>query len=54
MQTMGTPEILIAWANANSESQRRLPQVVRRISILGPFQLKESSPHYGWWHAVLP
>lgn len=53
VQTMGTPEILMAWANANLANQRRLPQVVRRISILGPFQLKKSSPHYGWWQALL-
>jgi len=53
VQTKGTPEILMVWANANSEHQRRLPQVVRRISILGPFQLKKSSQHYGWWQALL-
>ncbi len=53
VQTMGTPEILMAWANANIECRRRLPEVVRRVSALGPFQLKKSSPHYQWWQTHL-
>lgn len=53
VQTTGTPEILMAWVSANPECQRRLPEVIRRVSVLGPFQLKKSSPHYGWWQAFL-
>ena len=53
VQTMGTPEILTAWANLNPQQRHRLPAVVRRMSVLGPFQLKKSSPHYGWWQALL-
>jgi predicted nucleic acid-binding protein len=53
VQTMGTPEILMTWANTNTECRRRLPEVVRRVSFLGPFQLKSSSPHYRWWQTLL-
>ena len=53
VQTMGTPEILTAWINENPEQAHRLPEIIRRISVLGPFQLKKSSPHYGWWKALL-
>ena len=53
VQTMGTPEILTAWVNANPEQRHRLPEMIRRVSVLGPFQLKKSSPHYGWWQALL-
>lgn len=53
VQTMGTPEILTAWVKANPAQQHRLPEIIRRISVLGPFQLKKSSPHYGWWQALL-
>lgn len=53
VQTMGTPEVLMAWAATNTDRQRQLPQVVRRISTLGPFQLKKSSPHYDWWQTLL-
>jgi predicted nucleic acid-binding protein len=54
VQTMGTPEILMAWANANPKHRVRLPEVVRRVAVLGPFQLKKTSPHYEWWQALLP
>ncbi len=50
---MGTPEILLAWVKANPEQRHRLPEIVRRVSVLGPFQLKKSSPHYEWWQALL-
>jgi predicted nucleic acid-binding protein len=53
VQTMGTPEILMAWGDANMECRRRLPEVVRRVSVLGPFQLKNNSPHYRWWQTLL-
>ena len=53
VQTMGTPELLMAWANSNPKRQARLPEVVRRVAVLGPFQLKKTSPHYGWWQAQL-
>ena len=53
VQTMGTPEILMAWVNANPECRHHLPEVVRRISVLGPFQLKKSSAHYNWWQDLL-
>ena len=53
VQTMGTPEILIAWVDSNPQQRQRLPAVVRRMTVLGPFQLKKSSPHYGWWQALL-
>jgi predicted nucleic acid-binding protein len=51
--TMGTPDILMEWVKANPECRSRLPELVRRISILGPFQLRKSSPHYLWWQALL-
>ena len=51
--TMGTPEILMAWAHENPGRQARLPDVVRRIAVLGPFQLKRTSRHYGWWQGLL-
>ena len=53
VQTMGTPEVLIAWVNANPAQRHRLPEIIRRVTVLGPFQLKKSSPHYGWWQALL-
>lgn len=53
VQTMGTPEILMAWVDSNPQQRHRLPAIVRRMSVLGPFQLKKSSPHYGWWQALL-
>ena len=53
VQTMGTPEILMAWIDSNPQQRHRLPTVVRRMSVLGPFQLKKSSAHYGWWQALL-
>lgn len=53
VQTMGTPGILIAWVDSNPQQRHRLPAVVRRMSVLGPFQLKKSSAHYGWWQALL-
>jgi hypothetical protein len=53
VQTMGTPEILMAWGNKNIECRRRLPEIIRRVSVLGPFQLKKNSPHYGWWQTLL-
>lgn len=53
VQTIGTPEILTAWVNANPEQRHRLPEIIRRVNVLGPFQLKKSSPHYGWWQALL-
>ncbi len=52
--TMGTPDILMEWVKANPQRRALLPEVIRRISILGPFQLRKSSPHYAWWHATLP
>lgn len=51
--TMGTPEVLMEWIRANPECRARLPEVIRRISVLGPFQLRKSSPHYVWWQAQL-
>lgn len=53
VQTVGTPEILMAWIDSNPQQRHRLPTVVRRMSVLGPFQLKKSSVHYGWWQALL-
>lgn len=53
VQTIGTPEILTAWVNANPEQGHRLPEVIRRVNVLGPFRLKKNSPHYGWWQAHL-
>ena len=53
VETMGTPEILMAWVNANPKSRQVLPEVVHRISVLGPFQLRKSSPHYPWWQGLL-
>lgn len=51
--TMGTPEVLIAWAGSDPEKLRRLPEVVRRIAVLGPFQLKRGAPQYEWWQKQL-
>ena len=51
--TLGTPEIIKAWVDAASENQVRLVEVVRRISILGPFQLKKTSENYPWWQSLL-
>lgn len=53
VQTRGTPDILMAWVAAHAQCQRRLPEVIRRISVLGPFQLKKSARHYGWWQDFL-
>ena len=53
VQTMGTPEILTAWVNANPGQRHRLPEIIRRVDVLGPFRLKKSSPHYEWWQALL-
>jgi predicted nucleic acid-binding protein len=53
VQTMGMPEILMAWGNTNTECRRRLPEVVRRVSVLGAFQLKNNPPHYRWWQTLL-
>jgi predicted nucleic acid-binding protein len=53
VQTMGTPEVLIAWVNANPAQRPRLPEIIRRVTVLGPFQLKKTSPHYTWWQALL-
>lgn len=52
--TMGTPEILMEWVKVHPECRARLPEVIRRISILGPFQLRKSSPHHAWWQTLLP
>jgi predicted nucleic acid-binding protein len=51
--TMGTPGILMEWVRVNPECRARLPDVIRRIGILGPFQLRRNSPHYAWWQALL-
>lgn len=53
VQTLETPDVLMAWVAAHAHGQSRLPEVIRRISILGPFQLKKSARHYGWWHDFL-
>jgi predicted nucleic acid-binding protein len=50
---VGTPEILMAWVASNPTNEFRLPEVVRRISVLGPFQLSKSSPNYLWWQELL-
>lgn len=50
---MGTPEVLMEWVRVNPECRARLPTVVRRIGILGPFQVRKSSPHYAWWQTLL-
>lgn len=54
VKTMGTPELLLAWADADPKHHARLPEVVRRVAVLGPFQLRRTSPHYDWWQALLP
>jgi predicted nucleic acid-binding protein len=54
VKTLGTPDLLMAWANAAPEHRVRLPEVVRRVAVLGPFQLKKTSPHHAWWQAFLP
>lgn len=51
--TMGTPEVLMAWAGSNPERERQLGEIVRRISALGPFQLKRTAPNYEWWQRHL-
>ena len=51
--TLGTPDVLMAWVAAHAQCQSRLPEVIRRISILGAFQLKKSARHHGWWQAFL-
>lgn len=53
VKTVGTPEILMAWGNSSVERRRQLPAVVRRVSFLGPFQLRTSSLHYAWWQGLL-
>lgn len=53
VQTIGTPEILMAWIDSNPQQRQRLPAVVRRMSVLGPFQLKKNTPHYAWWQELL-
>jgi predicted nucleic acid-binding protein len=53
VSTIGTPDVLMEWVKLNPDSRARLPEVVRRISILGPFQLRKSSTHYAWWQAQL-
>ncbi len=54
VRTVGTPELLLAWADADPKHYARLSEVVRRVAALGPFQLRKSSPHYDWWQALLP
>jgi predicted nucleic acid-binding protein len=54
VRTMGTPELLRAWADADPKRRARLPEVVRRVAMLGSFQLRKTSPHYDWWQALLP
>lgn len=51
--SLGTPEILKAWVESTPENQMRLVEVVRRISILGPFQLRKTSANYIWWRSLL-
>lgn len=51
--TMGTPEVLAAWAGSDPEKLRRLPEIVRRVAALGPFQLKRSALQYDWWQRQL-
>jgi len=51
--TMGTAEALIAWAGSDAERLRRLPGIVRRISALGPLQIKRTAPSYEWWQRQL-
>jgi predicted nucleic acid-binding protein len=51
--TVGTPELLRAWANADPKRRARLPEVVRRVAMLGSFQLRKTSPHYEWWQGLL-
>lgn len=53
VQTIGTPELLLVWSRTSVHCEKRLAQVVKRVSTLGPFRLKKNSPHYAWWEAAL-
>lgn len=53
VQTVETPELLKVWAGTDEERLRRLPDVVRRITILAKFQPRTDSPHYLWWQTLL-
>ncbi|MGQ0620871.1 MAG: hypothetical protein ACT4QA_13270 [Panacagrimonas sp.] len=51
--TVGTAEVLIAWAGRDAERLRRLPDIVGRITILAKYQPAEGHAHRAWWQGHL-
>lgn len=49
VQTIETPEVLKTWAGTDEQRLLRLPEVIRRITILAKFQPRADSNHYSWW-----
>lgn len=46
---VSTPELLQAWAGSHAHRTSALPDIVRRVSVLGRFCPHRSSPHRSWW-----
>lgn len=50
---VSTPELLQLWASGRPERLQRMPAIVHRITVLGHFTPRSSSPHAAWWRAQL-
>lgn len=51
--TVGTVDVLIAWAGRDPERLRRLPDIVGRITILAKYQPAEGHVHRAWWQGQI-
>ncbi|SDW70332.1 hypothetical protein [Lysobacter enzymogenes] len=53
VQLISTPELLQLWTSGRPDRLERMPAIVHRITLLGHFMPRSSSPHAAWWRAQL-
>jgi len=53
VSVVSTPGLLESWERLSSSNAVRLPDIVRRISVLARFNPRADSPHRDWWRSQL-